>query len=275
MNILIFSLISTGLYALTGMLLAGRLFGRGAALANAVYLRKNWILSTGLIAVLIHMAVLYNNIIASPAGGLNFGFFNAISLMSWLIALLITVASFSKPLENLGVIMFPAAAIAIVLEIIFPSNHLVLSSEVADLRYHILISIMAYSLLTLAAIQAVLLAIQNQYLRNKHPGGFIRALPPLETMESLLFQLLGLSFVFVSLALITGAVYLEDIFAQHLVHKTVLAIISWALLAILLWGRWRFGWRGRTAIRWTLSAFVVLGLSYFGSKLVLELILHR
>lgn len=64
-------------------------------------------------------------------------------------------------------------------------------------------------------------------------------------------------------------------FAQHLVHKTVLGIIAWLVFAVLLWGRWRFGWRGRTAIRWTLSGAVTLMLAYFGSKLVLELLLHR
>jgi ABC-type uncharacterized transport system permease subunit len=76
-----------------------------------------------------------------------------------------------------------------------------------------------------------------------------------------------------SASLLTGFLYLEDIFAQHLVHKTVLSIIGWVLLAILLFGRFRFGWRGKTAIRWTLSAFAFLMLAYFGSKLVLEFIL--
>ncbi len=143
------------------------------------------------------------------------------------------------------------------------------------LRVHILISIFSYSLLAIAALQAVLLAIQNKHLRNRHPGGFIRALPPLETMEQLLFRMIGLGYILLSLSLLTGAAYIEDIFAQHLVHKTVLSLAAWLVFAILLWGRWRHGWRGRIAIRWTLVGFVVLMLAYFGSKLVLELILHR
>ncbi len=275
MNLITFSLLSACLYTVSGILLAKRLFNNLPAGSVGTFRQKNWILSFSLLAVLIHMGILYSNIILDSGEGLNFGFFNAISLMSWLIAVLITVAAYSKPLENLGIVMFPIAGLAILLEMYFPSNHIVLNDEVEHLRFHILISIMAYSLLTLAAIQACLLAIQNQYLRNKHPGGFIRALPPLETMETLLFQLLGLGFVFISLALITGVVYLENIFEQHLVHKTVLSLISWGLVGILLWGRWRFGWRGRTAVRWTLAAFVVLVLSYFGSKLVLEIILQR
>jgi ABC-type uncharacterized transport system permease subunit len=92
-------------------------------------------------------------------------------------------------------------------------------------------------------------------------------------MEVLLFQFIGFGFLCLSASLLTGFLYLEDIFAQHLVHKTVLSIIGWVLLAILLFGRFRFGWRGKTAIRWTLSAFAFLMLAYFGSKLVLEFIL--
>jgi len=126
-----------------------------------------------------------------------------------------------------------------------------------------------------AAKQAVLLDVQDRHLRNRRPGGFIRALPPLEVMERLLFQMIATGFALLSAALLTGMLFLEDIFAQHLVHKTVLSIASWVIFGILLWGRWKFGWRGRTAIRWTLSGFVFLILAYFGSKMVLELILQR
>lgn len=275
MKLLIFQLVAIGLYCLSGFLLAKRLFEKKSSELSGFVLQKNVILSMSLAAVVIHMGILYSLINAENVRGLNFGFFNAMSLMMWLIALLVTIASFSKPLENLGIAAFPVAALAVLMEMIFPSTRILLPDEAHDLRFHILISIMAYSLLTIAAIQASLLAVQNQYLRNKHPGGFIRALPPLETMESLLFQLIGLGFVFMSLALATGAIYLEDMFEQHLVHKTVLALVSWGLLGILLWGRWRFGWRGKTAIRWTISAFIILLLSYFGTKLVMELILHR
>jgi ABC-type uncharacterized transport system permease subunit len=94
-------------------------------------------------------------------------------------------------------------------------------------------------------------------------------------MEALLFELIAVGFFLLSLALVSGFAFLEDMFAQHLVHKTLLSVVSWLVFAGLLWGRFRFGWRGRTAIRGTLTGFVLLMLAYFGSKLVLELILHR
>jgi ABC-type uncharacterized transport system permease subunit len=124
-------------------------------------------------------------------------------------------------------------------------------------------------------LQAVLLSIQEHHLRNRHPGGYIRALPPLQVMERLLFQMIGTGFALLSAALLTGFFFLEDIFAQHLVHKTALSMAAWVIFGVLLWGRWKFGWRGRTAIRWTLSGFIFLLLAYFGSKAVLELILAR
>jgi ABC-type uncharacterized transport system permease subunit len=217
--------------------------------------------------------VLYNTLFV--AGGLDLGFFNAGSLILWLIALTILLAAFANPVENLGILLLPLAGIAILLVMLFPVEHTLQPAHAMELKIHILMSIMATALLTIAAVHAVILSIQDKHLRNRKPGGFIRALPPLETMENLLFQMIGLGFFLHSLSLITGMIYLEDMFAQHIAHKTILSIVSWFVFAILLWGRWRFGWRGSTAIRWTLTGFFVLLLAYMGSKWVLEIILGR
>ena len=136
-----------------------------------------------------------------------------------------------------------------------------------------MISIIAYSLITLGAFQAGLLAYQDSLIRHHHPGGFIRFLPPLNDMEVLLFQFLGFGFVCLSASLLSGFLFLEDMFEQQQAHKVVFSIIAWILLAILLVGRLKFGWRGKTAIRWTLTSFVFLMLAFFGSKLVYEFIL--
>jgi ABC-type uncharacterized transport system permease subunit len=227
----------------------------------------------GLLGLFLHGYILYAGIFTPE--GMNLGFFNALSLVCWLIVLLLLVASLGKPVESLGIAIFPFAAIAILLEISFPSKHIMASTGPWQLQIHILISIMAYSMFTLAMAQALLLAVQDRHLHNRKPGGFVRMLPPLQTMESLLFQMIGIGFVLLSIGLISGFFFLEDIFAKHLAHKTVLSIIAWVIFAILLWGRFRFGWRGRKAIRWTLGGFVTLMLAYFGSKLVLELVLGR
>jgi len=151
--------------------------------------------------------------------------------------------------------------------------HLLPPGSPPGLIFHVVTSIVAYSILGLAAIQAVVLSIQNSFLHKHQPGGLIRMMPPLRTMEALLFDAIIIGFICLSVSLITGIIFLENMFAQHLAHKTVLSIIAWLVFAILLTGRWLVGWRGRTAIRWTLGGFISLMLAYFGSKFVLELIL--
>lgn len=227
----------------------------------------------GFIAVAFHAGVLMQELVTSE--GLNFGFFNASSLVFWLMALLVLVTAVRMPVENLGLAVFPMAALALALEMLLPSQHFLPEGASATLRLHVLMSIVAYSMLSVAALQAILLAVQDKHLRNHHPGGFVRMLPPLQTMEYLLFRMIGLGFVVMSMSLISGFLYLDDMFAQHLVHKTVLSMIAWLFFAVLLWGRWKFGWRGKRAIRVTLSGFGSLLLAYLGSKLVLELVLGR
>ncbi len=273
MPIIAISSVTTVLYFLTGILLAIRLFGRKDSQPDSILYKKSGLLILGLIAVALHAVVLYNTLFV--AEGLDLGFFKSGSLILWLISLTVMLGAFANPVENLGILLLPLAGLANLLVMLFPVHHTLMPAQAMELKIHILMSIMAYALLTIAAVHALVLSIQDKHLRNRKPGGFIRALPPLETMENLLFQMIGLGFFLHSLSLITGMIYLDDMFAQHVAHKTVLSIIAWFVFATLLWGRWRFGWRGTTAIRWTLSGFFVLLLAYMGSKWVMEILLGR
>jgi len=263
----------TGILAITLYILSSALLVSSLLRSGQFSFRRGQILLIGFAAVLIHGLFLYPQLV-TPAG-LNLGFFHAATLVTLTTALLLVVATLFEPVENLGIGVFPLAALSIALTLIFPGTLIISDSRMWQLDSHILFSLLAYSILGLAVIQAILLAIQDRHLHNRQPGGFIRALPPLAVMETLLFQMIGAGFVLLTLALVSGALFLEDIFAQHLVHKTTLSIIAWILFGVLLWGRWRFGWRGRTAIRWTIGGFIFLMLAYFGSKFVLELVLAR
>jgi ABC-type uncharacterized transport system permease subunit len=227
----------------------------------------------GFAGLLLHTWLVYKGIFREP--GLNLGFFNALALTSWTVITLLLFSSLTKPVENLGLVLLPMAALTLYLDARYPSPRFMPQASGWDLKIHVLLSMLAYSLLTLASVQAILLAIQDGHLHSRHPGGFIRSLPPLQTMESLLFEMIAAGFVLLTFALISGFAFLEDMFAQHLVHKTVLSTLAWVVFGALLIGRHRYGWRGRTAIVWTLTGFVILILAYFGSKAVLELILHR
>lgn len=258
-------------YLLTGGLLGARL---SHPQARWRHLSGFALIGLGAIAVLLH-ALLLSRTIAQP-GEFDLSFFNALSITGWLTAALLIVLTLFRPLENLGIVLLPCVALTVILSLLFPSHQLTDGAAVGwPLRAHVLLSVLAFALLTLATLQALLLALVDRRLRHRQPGGFVRALPSLTTLETLLFQLIAAGFGLLSLALLSGFLFLEDIFAQHLVHKTVLGLLAWVLFGTLLWGRWRYGWRGRTAVRWTLGGFVTLLLAYFGSQLVLQLILAR
>ncbi len=227
-------------------------------------------MAPAIVAMLLQAATL-NSLIIHPQG-LNLGFFTAFSLIAWLISIQILLSSIYRRIESLGIVVFPVSGIASVVASLNISDHLISITDNA-VQGHIMISVIAYSLITLGACQAGLLAYQDRSIRQHHPGGFIRFLPPLHDMETLLFQFLSFGFICLSVSLLSGLIYLDDIFAQQLVHKTVLSIIGWIILGVLLFGRYKFGWRGKIAINWTLSAFAFLMLAFFGSKLVLEFIL--
>lgn len=257
------------IYLLCGGLLLSRLLGKDLIPS----LSKKQLLGLVGIALLLHTYVLYQSLFA--VAGLDIGFFNVLSLVAWLVALLLTMAALTMQVECLGVIVYPLVSIMLLLSLQPTQHHYLDYSMPAGIQFHILISILAYSLLSIAAVQAILLYIQDMQLHNKHPGGIIRTFPPLQTMESLLFRMIIIGFLVLGISLLSGVLYLQDMFAQHLVHKTILSIAAWCLFGVLLWGRWQFGWRGRTAIRWTISGFVLLMLAYFGSKFVIELVLQR
>lgn len=203
------------------------------------------------------------------ADGLSISFATASSIVMWLCNLLLFITMLKRPLETLGIFVVPFTASAMLLPLLNSGQTAAINLN-NGLGVHIFISLLAYSMLTLAALQALLLALQNKHLHNHQPGGLIRTLPPLLDMESLLFKLILLGIILLSLGLCSGVLYVDNLFAQHLVHKTILSILAWAVFTGLLVGHWRYGWRGRIAIRWTLSGFFILMLAFFGSKFVLE-----
>jgi ABC-type uncharacterized transport system permease subunit len=266
----VMNFLAMALYLSVGVLLGLRL-ARGEVVTGIV---KTGILSLGLGAVVLHAALLYASL--WHASGLNLALTPAFSLVAWVIAVLYLVSSLNRPVDNLGILIMPIAGLMVLIEWLWPEKISIPLTSVVQAA-HIIVSILAYSLLSLAAVQSLMLLLQERHLRSKHPGGFIRALPPMQTMESLMFQMIGVGFVLLTLTLISGAFFSDQIFGipLKLTHHIVLASLAWVVYAILLVGRWRLGWRGRIAVHWTLGGIVLLILGYFGSKFVLEILLKR
>ncbi|GFM82170.1 membrane protein [Pseudomonas cichorii] len=226
----------------------------------------------GTLAVIAHAIGLYSQLLR-PAG-LGLDFFSAASLIAVSVIALTLIATTRIPVENLLVLLFPLGMITALLAQYAPSGTVQPIIEEPGILSHILLSILAYGMFTIAVFQALLLLVQDHQLKHKHPSGLIKNFPPLQTMESLLFGFLWAGWTLLSLSLISGWLFVENLFAQHLVHKTLLACLAWVVFSVLLWGRNHLGWRGHKAIRWTLGGFCLLMLAYFGSKLVREFILH-
>lgn len=140
---------------------------------------------------------------------------------------------------------------------------------------HVLLAMGAAGMFAIAAILVLLLSVQDSALRRREPAGWLAALPPVESLERALFIVLATGMAALTVAIAAGLLFVTDLFAQHLVHKTVLALAAWLIFAVLLVGRWRRGWRGRKAARYTLAGFGLLAVAYFGSKFVLEVLLGR
>lgn len=221
------------------------------------------------LAILAHGAGIYA--LMDRPEGMDLGIVNMASLVMLVINLLVLLSSLHKPLHNLFILLLPLSAIAIAMPLFVQQPHFITAGS--GVKAHILLSLVAYSLLAIASLQAVLLGWQNHQLRHHRLTGFVKLLPPLQTMEQLLFELLWIGVLLLGLGIISGFFYLDDIFSQQLAHKTVLSIIAWLVFAGLLWGRHRLGWRANVAIKWVLTGFCLLMLAYFGSKLVLEVIL--
>lgn len=218
---------------------------------------------------------LYIGLLCQQQNGFSFSILSVASLNILGVILVLLLTALTKPIEKLGLILFPLAAIILGLDIVInPLPHL-LPVHTGAMGIHILTSILAFSLLTVAAVQAILLAIQNKQLKRHPPTKFILLLPSLQTMETLLFQMITAGVFVLSVSLGTGFLFLHDMFAQHLAHKTVFSLLAWAIFCAILIGRQRYGWRGRVAVNWILAGFVFLVLGYFGSKFVLELILTK
>lgn len=219
----------------------------------------------------LHGFVLFQLIGTSE--GLNLNVFTSASLVSWVMVCFLLFSSLRAAIHNLLLLVAPVASISLMLQLSFNAAYQPIASLEQPLIWHILLSIVAYSILFMAACQSLLLALLEDRLRRKQAFTLIRLLPPLQTMENLLFSLLRAGVAVLTLAILTGFIFLEDLFAQRVVHHTVLSIASWLVFATLLIGHHFLGWRGSTAIRWTLIGFTLLLLGYFGSKFVIEVLL--
>src|SRR5690349_21588458 len=223
----------------------------------------------------LHALLLARSMFA--ADGLHLGVGNAVSAILWLTVLIYWLGNFFYRLDGLQSLVLPVAALACFAPAVFPSLKALPNTELPVFKIHLLIAMAAYSLLTIASLHVLLMALLERRLHDGTLPKALRRLPPLLAMENLLFRIIWAGFTLLTLTLVSGVVFSEELFgrAAQFNHKTVFGVLSWIIFALLLGGRFIYGWRGRIAVRWTLAGFLMLVLAYLGSKFVLEVILGR
>jgi ABC-type uncharacterized transport system permease subunit len=237
--------------------------GRGGRIAGALI---------ACVGVVVHVAALAVEHKLEPSAALSLG--DTAAIVSALIAVTALALALRPRLRGMAALLLVIAA---VLELAFSegARNFTTGRPGWELSFHIAMATTAFAFLTIGAALAVAQVVVDRRLRSRQPLGILRILTPLESLESGCFHSILAGFALLTLALVSGAFFVENLFAQHLIHKVVLAMTAWVVFGVLLLGRWRFGWRGRKALRWTLAGYILLGLSYFGSKLVLENLLGR
>ena len=222
------------------------------------------------LAIVLHSQAVADFLFSSE--GLDLSLLKIFALISLIINVVVFCSGLKKPIQSLNLFLFPISALTIAAALLSPSTKAAVVLA-PSMQLHVLLSILAYSLLTIAALQAALMGYQNWQLKHKHQNLLMCTFPPLQSMEALLFELIWAGELILTLSLISGFVFYEDFFAQKLLHKVVFSLVAWAFFGVLLWGRQVQGWRGKTAIRWTWAGFIAILLGYVGSKVVLEFLL--
>ncbi|MDO8413662.1 MAG: cytochrome c biogenesis protein CcsA [Gallionellaceae bacterium] len=250
-------------------------FWRAQVAGSGEEVNRSMVGHLALLPLVLHAYLLYGNLFGG--GGLSLGLVSALSLILWLTMLVYWVARFFYPIGSLQALVLPLAAVGALLPALFPAAHPLSGNTSFALDAHIMASMLAYSLFTIAVLHAGLMSFVEKRLHHASLPAVLQGLPPLLTMEILLFRIIGVGFVLLTLTLASGMVFAEQIFGRPLQfnHKILFGFISWGVFGGLLLGHYYKGWRGRTAVRWTMSGFAFLLLAYLGSKFVLEVLLHR
>jgi len=203
---------------------------------------------------------------------LNFSLASMVLVVSAIVVSIFLLGGLAMPIRRLGILVYPITALNLVFAISWNNEPVTLGQQSPLFTAHILISLAAYSLLAIASFQALLYVYQDRLIKQRTRPSMLMALPPMQTMEVLLFRLVGFGFALLTLALVSGAVFSQQIFGHAFVfkHHTILAMLGWLVFATLLFKRSRSGLRGSQAVAWTISGFLLIQLGYFGTKFVSE-----
>ncbi|NCP64315.1 MAG: cytochrome c biogenesis protein CcsA [Paraglaciecola sp.] len=262
---MLLDIICFGLYSIAAAIIVTGLFDHHGP-------KKRLALPVAGLALVLHGFILFNLVILEP--GQNMSMLNVASLVSWLISVTMVLASFKLPNTILLPVVFSFSALVILVNPLLPDEHLMHYSIQPALIIHITFALLAYACLSIAFLYALQLAYINVRLKEKKASLLHSSLPPLMVVEGILFKLLMVGTVLLTFSLISGFMFLDNMFAKEQAHKTVLSIMAWLIYSVIVFGHIKFGWRGKPVISATIVGSFLLTLGYFGSRFVREFILN-
>jgi ABC-type uncharacterized transport system permease subunit len=226
-------------------------------------------------ALVVHAWLAWGDVVTPD--GLDLSLANAVSVVGGLVAAVALLSGLLHTLPAIGTIVLPVGVLSVLLPVVFAHPHDYPFADKPLAAAHVAVALVSYALFLVAAVQAMILMGVEKRLHRRIPDAGRDSAPPLLTLERFLFRLVTAGFVLLTLTLASGMLFSEEVFGRPMpfTHKSVFSMLGWLTFGALLWGRWRYGWRGRKALRWTLAGFVTLLLAYVGSRFVLEVILRR
>jgi len=234
-------------------------------------------------ALLLHAWAVVQD--TATAQGLDFSLLNAISVVGALLAAVAWGSGLLRTVPGVAAIILPVAAAAVLLPAVLPrlspahfaAPHRFAYGAESLAALHVAVALVAYAMFLVAAVLAIVVMSLEQRLRHNVLDPGAGRVPPLLTLERFLFRLVTVGFVLLTVTLVSGMLFTEQLFGKPLTftHKSVFSVLGWLTIGALLWGRWRYGWRGRVALRWIIAGSAFVFLAYLGSKFVLEVLLGR
>lgn len=261
---MLLGLVVMALYLAAGGVIATRLFHHQGP-------NKRIFVPLAILAIVIHSFLLSDAILLEP--GQNMSILNVASLIALIIALTMTIASFSLPSTILLPVVYGFAGLIVLFGVVIPDTYIMQIGIQPSLILHITLALFAYGCLMIAFLYALQLSYINSRLKQKQASLLHSSLPPLLAVENILFKLLLAGTLLLTLSLASGFLFLEDMFAKEQAHKTVLSLLAWFVFVLVLVGHKNWGWRGKPVISATIVGSALLTLAYFGSRLVREVII--
>lgn len=250
----------------------GYLLTRPKFTNNAIQHAKLGFFIPLIIALILHGALLAPQIVTDY--GLNFGFYQSIGLIGAFLLLYFLLLSYKHAIISLGVLAIPSALMGLISVYLGKDTIGTPIHANFGLQAHIFLSFSAYCLLFMAGICAIILKLQIRELKRKSRQRFwVSKLPPLQSMDRLLFDMILFGFVLLSIALIVGVFSIENIFLQHIAHKIFFSVLSWLVFGALVVCHYKKDLHGNQMANLSLIGFALLAVGFIGSKFVLQLIL--